>query len=87
MHEQDLVPNGSRGHMMLYIFRYKNMGYLLGCERMNYSQKMGIFGQSMLHVEVLSFLVYFTFGYKLLDILLCSYPIKYPRYSLACYDF
>ena len=85
---------------------------------------MGIFGQSMLHAEVLSFLlavdrplmksmemslllwmsigngcrrlvryylwclflVYFTFGYKLLDILLCCFPINHPRYYVACYD-
>ena len=110
--------------MMLYIFRYNIVSYLLGCERINYSQKMGIFGHSMVHAEVLSFLlvvdrplmksmemwlqlwfrigngcrrlvryylwclflVYFTFGYKLLDIFLCSFPIKHPKYSIACYD-
>ena len=87
-------------------------------------KKMGIFVQSMLHAEVLSFLlavdrplmksmemslqlwirigngykrlvrywlwclflVYLTFSYKLLDILLCSFPINHPRYFVACYD-
>jgi len=57
MHEQHVVPNGSRVHMMLYIFRHNIVGYLLGFERMNYSQKMGIFEESMLHAKVLSFLL------------------------------
>jgi len=35
MPEQDMVPNGSREHVMPYYFIYKNMGYLLGHERMS----------------------------------------------------